>query len=153
MFDSPLKPAARFWLDPLFWTAMAAGPACWFAIYLWQQPELQPAWPLAAPLLFLSPVLLYPVVEEIIFRGLIQELVGRYVSGGSSGPFSNANLLTSLLFTGMHFLEHPPVWAALVLFPSLIFGYFKDSTGRLAAPIILHVFYNAGFVWLFAAPS
>ena len=31
--------------------------------------------------------------------------------------------------------------------PALIF--FKDSTGRLAAPILLHVFYNSGYFWLF----
>ncbi|MGD8311633.1 MAG: JDVT-CTERM system glutamic-type intramembrane protease [Gammaproteobacteria bacterium] len=153
MFDSPLRPSARFWLDPLFWTAMAAGPVCWFAIYLWQQPVLQPEWPFAEPLLFLLPVLVYPVIEEIIFRGLIQELIYRYLSCGSTGPLSTANLLTSLLFTGAHFIHHPPLWAALVIFPSLVFGYFKDSTGRLVAPILLHVFYNGGFIWLFAAPS
>jgi membrane protease YdiL (CAAX protease family) len=39
-----------------------------------------------------------------------------------------------------------------VFFPSLVFGLFKDRTQRLLAPILLHVFYNAGYFWLFAAP-
>jgi len=40
-----------------------------------------------------------------------------------------------------------------VFFPSLVFGYFKDRTGRLTAPILLHIFYNAGFLWLFTTPA
>ena len=66
------------------------------------------------------------------------------------GPLSHANILTSVLFTALHFINHPPLWAAAVLFPSLVFGLFKDRSGGLAAPIILHVFYNSGYFWLFA---
>ena len=58
-------------------------------------------------------------------------------------------VLTSLLFTALHFINHAPLWAAAVFFPSLVFGFFKDRTGKLAAPIILHVFYNSGYFWLF----
>jgi membrane protease YdiL (CAAX protease family) len=116
-------------------------------------PSIQWDWPLFAPLVFLLPVLVYPVLEEIVFRGLIQELVHDYLSKATLGPVSIANLLTSLLFTGMHFVYHPPLWAALVFFPSLVFGFFKDRTKGLTAPIVLHVFYNAGFLWLFSAPG
>ena len=65
------------------------------------------------------------------------------------GEGRHANLLTSLLFTALHFINHAPLWAAAVFFPSLVFGFFKDRTGKLAAPIILHVFYNSGYFWLF----
>ena len=58
--------------------------------------------------------------------------------------------LVSLVFTGLHFINHPPAWAASVLIPSLIFGFFRDRTGRLLAPILLHVFYNSGFIWIFS---
>ncbi len=37
-----------------------------------------------------------------------------------------------------------------MILPSLVFGYFKDKYHSLTAPILLHVFYNAGFFWLFA---
>lgn len=97
--------------------------------------------------------LLYPVLEEIVFRGLIQEQLHAVLSARTFGALSVANLLTSLLFTGLHFLSHPPLWAALVFFPSLIFGYFKDRHRSLQAPILLHVFYNTGFLWLFSAPG
>ena len=116
-------------------------------------PSIQWGWPLLTPLVFLLPVLVYPVLEEIVFRGLIQELVHEYLSKASLGPVSVANLLTSFLFTGVHFFYHPPLWAALVFFPSLVFGFFKDRTQGLMAPIILHVFYNAGFLWVFSAPA
>ena len=139
--------------DPLFLLAMAAGPVCWLTIYLILQPAVQWAWPLALPWQFLLPVVVYPVAEELVFRGLIQELLQEYLGIGRLGPLSMANLLTSCLFTGLHFIYHPPVWAALVFFPSLVFGFFKERTAALTAPIILHAFYNAGFIWLFSAPG
>ena len=122
-------------------------------LFLILHPSIQWGWPLLTPLVFLLPVLVYPVLEEIVFRGLIQELVHEYLSKASLGPVSVANLLTSLLFAGVHFFYHPPLWAALVFFPSLVFGFFKDRTQGLMAPIILHVFYNAGFLWFFSGPG
>jgi len=143
----------RLWQDPLFYAALMAGPLFWIALYLIQQPVIQWGWPRLLPWQFLVPVVFYPLVEEMVFRGLLQELVHGYISHRSLGPFSVANLLTSVVFTGMHFIYHAPVWAALVFFPSLVFGYFKDRTGRLTAPILLHIFYNAGFLWLFTTPA
>ena len=141
------------WKDPLFLLAMAAGPACWLVISLILRPTVQWAWPVVLPWQYLLPVVVYPVAEEIVFRGLIQELLQEYLGGGRLGPLTVANLLTSCLFTGLHFIYHPPLWAALVFFPSLVFGFFKERSGTLAAPIALHVFYNAGFIWLFCAPE
>ena len=141
------------WQDPLFLAALVAGLLFWLALYFIQHPTVQWGWPFVQPWPFLIPVLVYPLLEEIAFRGLIQELVRDFISRRFWGPLSIANLLTSLLFTGMHFITHPPLWAALVLFPSLVFGFFKDRTNRLLAPIILHVFYNAGYFWLFLPPQ
>jgi membrane protease YdiL (CAAX protease family) len=120
------------WQDPLFLVAVAAGLVIWLVMYFIQQPAVQWDWPIIRPWQFLLPVLLYPVVEEIIFRGLIQELVRDYISRHSLGPVTIANLLTSLLFTGLHFIYHAPLWAALVFFPSLVFGFFKDRTNHLS---------------------
>jgi membrane protease YdiL (CAAX protease family) len=139
------------WQDRLFLAALLAGPASWLILYFIQQPAIQWSWPVIKPWQFLLPVLIYPVIEEIVFRGLIQEHLRDSISRQSLGPLTIANLLTSLLFTGLHFIYHPPLWAALVLFPSLVFGFFKDRTRCLTAPIILHVFYNAGYFWLFSS--
>lgn len=139
--------------DWTFHAALGAALLFWAALYGLTTPELQWDWPLRQPMLFLWPALLYPVMEEIIFRGLLQDLAHQYLRPWRLGPLSHANVLTSLLFTGLHFLYHPPAWAAAVLLPSLIFGFFKDRYRGLAAPILLHVFYNAGYFWLFAPPG
>jgi membrane protease YdiL (CAAX protease family) len=141
------------WKDPLFYAALMAGLLFWLALYLLQQPVVQWDWPLLQPWQFLVPVVFYPLVEEVVFRGLLQELVHEYISHHSLGLISVANLVTSVAFTAMHFIYHAPLWAALVFFPSLVFGFFKDRTGRLTAPILLHIFYNAGFLWLFTRPA
>ena len=139
----------RFWADPLFFAAVAAALVYWLVLYLVTQTAPEPGWPLREPLRFLYPALLYPVVEELVFRGLVQDLAHRHLSPWRLGPLSHANLLTSALFTALHFINHTPLWAVAVFFPSLVFGFFKDRTGKLAAPISLHVFYNSGYFWLF----
>ena len=128
----------RFWRDPLFHAALTSGLLFWLVLYFIQQPLIQWGWPLLQPWQFLLPVVFYPLVEEVVFRGLLQELVHEYIS---------------VVFTAMQFLTHCPLWAVLVLFRSLVFGFFKDRTGRLPAPMLLHVFYNAGFFWLFVTPA
>ena len=140
---------SRYWKDPLFFAAIGVALLYWGVLYAVTQPTPDPAWPLHDPLRFIYPALLYPIIEELIFRGYIQELVQRRLTVWQLGPFSHANILTSLLFTALHFINHPPLWAAAVFIPSLLFGFFKDRSGRLGAPIVLHVFYNSGYFLLF----
>jgi len=140
-----------WWRDWQFLGALISGGLFWSVVYLTTRPVLQLSWPLAAPDRFLYPAIFYPVMEELVFRGFIQEMIGMRLRSGL-GPVSYANVLTSALFCALHFLSHPPLWAAAVFFPSLVFGYFKDRSGRLSAPIALHVFYNSGYFWLFGAP-
>lgn len=137
------------WRDPLFFSALGAALLFWLILFAIARPAPNLTWPLHAPVLFVFPALLYPVLEELVFRGLVQELAHRYLNPWRLGPLSHANILTSLVFTAMHFVNHPPLWAAGVFLPSLVFGFFKDRTGSLIAPIVLHVFYNAGYLWIF----
>jgi membrane protease YdiL (CAAX protease family) len=62
---------------------------------------------------------------------------------------SGANLITSFLFAAAHLLHQSPLWASLVFFPSLIFGWAREKYDSIVPSIVLHSFYNAGFVWLF----
>lgn len=102
---------------------------------------------------FATVSLLYPVVEELAFRGLVQgELLQRFPPMESSWlGISQANLLTSILFVACHTIYHPPLWSLSIIFPSLIFGYFRDESGHIGISIMLHVLYNAGFYLLFHA--
>ncbi len=139
------------WRDAQFGAALAAAPFFWWILLWWNSPvALNPAWPLHMPLLFLLLALVYPVVEELVFRGALQGTLYRQRWGSRRlGPISTANFFTSLLFAGFHFFYHAPLWAALVFLPSLLFGYFRDKYQRVLPAIILHVLYNAGYFWLF----
>jgi len=141
--------APSYWKDPLFFAAIGAALLYWALLFITTQPQPDPGWPLREPLRFLYPALFYPVIEELVFRGMIQDLAGRHLHAWRIGPLSHANIITSLLFTALHFINHPPLWAAAVFIPSLLFGFFRERSGTLAAPVLLHVFFNSGYFWLF----
>lgn len=130
------------------WLGFALALPVWVGWALWLAPAGDLRWPLHNPLGFLLPVMAYPILEEIVFRGGLQPALATRLKQ-HWGALTAASLLTSLLFTGFHFFFHPPLWAALVFIPSLVYGYFRERHDSLASPIALHVFYNAGYFWLF----
>lgn len=86
---------------------------------------------------------IYPVMEELIFRGMIQTILLKKTEYRSwIWKISEANAITSLLFAMVHLFSHSPLWAFLVFFPSLIFGYFRERYEHYYLNIILHIFYN-----------
>ncbi len=96
-------------------------------------------------------ILFYPVIEELTFRGLVQEYLRKKTEGKYLVPqlLSAANAVTSLLFALIHLVHHTPVWALLVFFPSLLFGYFKERYGSIFPVIFLHSYYNmVCFAWV-----
>lgn len=133
------------WLaDPRFGLALLAGVLFWLAL-AWMG-EAGPALGLAA---LLSLVLLQPLLEELLFRGLLQGwLVARPWGRRQLGGLTWANLAVTVVFVALHFINHPPLWAAGVLLPSLLYGYFRDRHDNVAPAIALHVFYNAGYFLL-----
>jgi hypothetical protein len=137
--------------DRLFWLAMAVGPVFWALLALGGGETVAPGWIGERPGTFLTLALLYPVAEEIVFRGLLQEALASRLPPYRLGPLTAANLTTSALFSGLHALTHPPLWAAGVFVPSLLFGFMKERHASLAAPVTLHAFYNAGYFGLFGA--
>lgn len=136
--------------DPLFWLAQSLAVLFWLYLYLTGSPSNSLQWLEDNWLLFLQLALFYPVLEEIVFRGLLQGRLwesrfGRYVAMSLSLP----NLITSVIFTALHFLYHPPLWAVGVFIPSLVFGFFRDRYQHLAPAIYLHIFFNGGYFLLF----
>ena len=96
-------------------------------------------------------VLVFPVLEELVFRGLIQGYLRRYsfLRDVPWWQISYASLITSLLFAAAHLLrpgdQVAALWAASTFAPSLVFGWARDRYGRVDAAIALHIAYNAGF--------
>jgi membrane protease YdiL (CAAX protease family) len=95
----------------------------------------------------LSFLLLYPLVEEVLFRGVIQgELLGRAFWRRRHRGLSRANLVTSLLFVVMHMIHQPAGRALAVMIPSLVMGHFRERYDSLAPPVILHVLFNLAYL-------
>ncbi len=138
--------------DRQFWLAVLIAPLLWLIGYYYYLPTPEWAWPILQPREFILLVILYPCLEELVFRGLVQGwLLERTRLQRRCYGFSLANVITASLFSALHFFAHPPLAAAAVLLPALIFGYFRDRYGSLHAPILLHVFYNLGYFWIFTS--
>ncbi|WP_119008008.1 JDVT-CTERM system glutamic-type intramembrane protease MrtJ [Vibrio superstes] len=94
-------------------------------------------------------VLVSPVIEELLFRGILQGRLLRLDWGRKHLiGFTRANLCCSLLFTAFHLSSHAPIWSIGVFFPSLLFGYFRDKHNSVYPSIVLHIFYNAVYFLL-----
>ena len=136
--------------DRAFGAALLAAPLFWGGLLLWAGTSPDLGWPARAPGQFLMLALALPVLEELAFRGFLQGALHKSAWGARARlGISAANLVTSLVFAAAHLLRHPPLWAGLTFFPSLVFGFFRDRYGRVLPSILLHIFYNAGYFWLF----
>ncbi len=136
--------------DGHFGAAILAALVFWVALLVLTRPAVDLTWPASAPLAFLLPALAYPVLEEIAFRGALQGALWKTrLAGIAWGPISAPNLLTSVVFMAAHFFWQAPYVALSVIVPSLIFGYFRDRYRHILPAVLLHVFYNTGFVLLF----
>lgn len=137
--------------DRLFWLAIAAGPLSW--LILWQltsHAHFRPVWPPGEPLPLVLAVLVYPPLEEIVFRGWLQgSLAERFSPSPGRFGVSRANLAASSIFALLHLIQHSPLHAAGVFVPSLLFGLFFERHRSLSSPILLHGWYNLGYVYLF----
>lgn len=103
---------------------------------------------------FLLLVLLYPLLEEFIFRGLIQGGLRKYRPCRKSRKgISVANVLTSILFAALHLIAHPVLWAASVFVPSVLLGYFRDRYKSLIPSMVLHVGFNFGYFVIAGLPA
>jgi len=134
--------------DPLWIFAILIGPLFWLIIpqtgLIDKSTDLD--W-----LKYLLALLVYPVLEEIVFRGWIQsELVAKETFRVKYFFITFANWITSALFSLFHLINHEPVWALLVFFPSILFGLLRDKYQAITPPIILHIYFNAGFVFFVA---
>lgn len=128
---------------------MLAGPVAWYV--LWQVFKLPLTFAASTSLLTLALVIIvYPLLEEIVFRGALQGWLRRFywMRSGFAG-ITTANFITSVVFTAFHLLSQSPGWALAVFIPSLVFGWARDRYGHLTASMLLHSFYNAGFIILF----
>jgi membrane protease YdiL (CAAX protease family) len=106
----------------------------WFNV---NQPQQLGFSGMSGPTLFIGFIVLAvitPVVEEMLFRGVLQ---GRIRAAGI--PFTPAALIVASLFAAAH-----GQWnvAIDVFFMSLVSSYLREKTGRLWPSIIVHIIKN-----------
>jgi len=141
----------RFWNSVIYWLLMLAAVPVWLCLVYYFDSVPDFTWFSRHLTSFVILAVILPVMEEIVFRGFVQEQIARIIGCGRLGVLTYANILTSVAFSIMHLVNHPPVWALMVFIPSLVFGYSKDRFNTLAAPILLHVVYNSGYYLIFGA--
>jgi len=128
--------------DRHFVVALAAAVPVWLAIGFGAAgPVYRPAGLLA----WLAFVLWQPLLEELVFRGLLQGQLLRILRGRRVGPVSAANLLATVAFAAMHLFAQPPAWALAVAVPSLVFGHLRERYDSVWPAVAMHALYNAGF--------
>lgn len=138
-----MAPAPDLWRDWLWWAAMAAS--------LPVAAALARGWPDGATagldIAGLVAMLAWrPLLEELLFRGILQGQLGATRWGGSSwAGVSVANALTSGAFVLAHLWAHPVAWAAAVIVPSLVFGLFRERHASIIPAVLLHCAYNAAY--------
>ncbi len=87
------------------------------------------------------------VVEEVLYRGLLQESFRRARLFSSGAPWQSI-VLASLVFTAFHVGSVDPHGLAGLFVLSLGFGWAYARTGRLTASITMHMAFNAGNIVL-----
>ncbi len=102
----------------------------------------------------LAVFLLAAVLEEVIFRAGVQEMLLRRMDTATGLPrylgLSAANLLTALLFAAAHAWTRS-LWLAVgTLAPALLLGWLYERRRKLWPCIALHAGFN--LVWWLTAP-
>lgn len=137
MVGVPLGVATQFVLIPLlYWPLRELWPDTFDPDRLEERAQelADKAGGLDTVLLVVIVVIGAPLVEELVYRGLVQRSLSASV-GASSGL-----LLTSVLFSLIHFspVEYPGLFLA-----GLVFGACVTLTGRLGPAIVTHAAFNA----------
>ena len=95
--------------------------------------------PLSLALTFVFAVILYPLLEEVLFRGLL------FSALRASSTFWATLIATSLLFAALHFKQYGGHWVSMlaVLAVGAILAWLRERFGPvLWAPIVFHATYN-----------
>lgn len=132
----------QFYRDSRFIFAILAGiPVLWL-VYGWL-PVFSTNFSFHWQLL-ISLIIWQPLIEELLFRGIIQ---GQFSLQGWGQQvvlkITVANMVTSVLFVALHMLNNPPIWSLTILLPSLLFGYFRDTFKSVYPSMVLHSAYNS----------
>lgn len=128
-----------FYVDPVFHLLLLGPIALWILLFL-RNPYFST---LDTNYLILL-VLIIPTIEEVIFRGLLQPWIAKRYSQNVMN-ITQANFITSSIFTLLHLIQNSMLMTLFVFIPSLAFGYTRERYNRITPSILLHSSYNGGY--------
>jgi membrane protease YdiL (CAAX protease family) len=110
--------------------------------------EIFKAGGLTLAMLLVIAVVLAPLLEEVIFRGLLFPALRRRLR------FWPAAILTTVLFTALHFTQTGTYWPAVegIFICGMVLAWLRERTGTLWASIAFHVGFNSTpfLAWMLA---
>ena len=134
--------------DPHLLAAVLLALPAWLGMGLWAAAALRAPVGLWA---WISLTLLMPLLEELVFRGLLQGQLLRVTALHSQprriGPITWANGLCTLAFVALHLPTQPLPWALAVAVPSLVFGHLRERFDSVWPAVGVHALYNTGFAF------
>ena len=131
--------------------SVAAGLPVWIVAFFGAYLDvLQP--PMIEDFLaFLTAVVLFPILEEIVFRGLLWDLWDyiKFDKNSYRGKLAFKNCCISACFSVLHIFNFGILGGLLVFIPSLWLGWLKARSGSIKTCCLVHVLWNSGFVAAF----
>jgi membrane protease YdiL (CAAX protease family) len=84
-------------------------------------------------------IVIAPIVEEVVFRGLLFAICERTLG------VNFAVIVTAVLFATLHIPEYWPAWnhIFIIFLVGLVFSFARGRTGALTPSIFLHAGYNS----------
>lgn len=84
-----------------------------------------------------------PLVEEYIFRGLVQKNIQKKLNYTFFSYISLGNIITSVIFTACHFIaDNNFIVTILIIFPSIYLGILYDKYKSIKQPFFAHSLFN-----------
>lgn len=97
-------------------------------------------------LLIVTMVVVAPIYEEVMFRGILWSAV-REQFAGSKGAWV-ATISTSVLFSIIH-LQYEFYEMSVIFILAMLLGYARSRSGSLYVPILLHIINNGLAMWMY----
>lgn len=101
-------------------------------------------------LLVVAIVIVAPLYEELIFRGILWSAIAEQFAVQRSEVTGAiiASIVTSLIFAVIH-LQYGIYEISTITVLALIFCYARFKSGSILLPIILHIINNGAAMWLY----
>ncbi|PNK61934.1 CPBP family intramembrane metalloprotease [Psychrobacter sp. FDAARGOS_221] len=97
-------------------------------------------------LLILVMVVVAPIYEEVVFRGVLwSAIVEQYQ--GKKGVWV-ASVVTSAIFALIH-LQYELYEMSVIFLLALLLSYARAKSGSLLLPIVIHIINNGAAMWLY----